>query len=134
MSISDLKVMRLDDSERVPFADNSFYQPIVTGESAGFPIFTGIQTAEPGYATPAHAHPYIEILHVLEGALEAWLVGEEHAMVRLEVGDTIALPPDRPHIFRVAGEQTLRLLGTHTSPRRVVQLSDGEVSVMGVRG
>lgn len=131
MTITDAKVIRLDDSERVSFAEDSFYQPIVNGEAGGYPVFTGIQTAEPGYETPPHAHPYMEILHILEGCAEAWLVGKEDAKVRLEPGDTIVLPANQPHIFRVAGDDTLRLLGTHVSPQRIVNYSDGETEIMG---
>ena len=131
MTISEAKVIRLADSERVTFSEDSFYQPIVNGEAGGYPVFTGIQTAEPGYETPPHAHPYIEILHILEGSAEAWLVGKEDAKVRLETGDTIVLPANQLHIFRVAGENTLRLLGTHVSPQRIVNYSDGETVIMG---
>jgi mannose-6-phosphate isomerase-like protein (cupin superfamily) len=40
--------------------------------------------------------------------------------VLLRKGDTIALPPDTPHAFRVVGNEVLRLLGTHASPHRIV--------------
>ena len=55
-------VIRLADSEKVSFAETSFYQPILNGEAGGFPIFTGIQTAEPGYETPAHQHRPLDAL------------------------------------------------------------------------
>jgi mannose-6-phosphate isomerase-like protein (cupin superfamily) len=45
--------------------------------------------------------------------------------VRLRRGDTIALPPNTPHAFRVVGDQELRLLGTHASPKRIVSYQDG---------
>ena len=66
-----------------------------------------------------------------EQRAEAWLVGKEDEKVRLNAGDTIALPPDQPHVFRVAGDTTLRLLGTHISPQRIVKFDDGSESVMG---
>ncbi len=43
----------------------------------------------------------------------------------LRKGDTIALPPGAPHSFRVVGSEVLRLLGTHVSPRRIVNYRDG---------
>jgi len=46
-------------------------------------------------------------------------------------GDTIALPPNQPHVFRVVGDETLRLLGTHLSPQRIVNYDDGKQTVMG---
>lgn len=131
MTTSNINVIRLAESERVAFAENSFYQPILNGEAGGYPIFTGIQTAEAGYQTQAHQHPYVEVLHILQGTAEAWLVGEEDERVCLEQGDTIALPANRPHIFRVVGEDTLRLLGTHLSAQRIVNYDDGSQSVMG---
>tara|TARA_Y100001934_G_scaffold71724_1_gene89262 strand:+ start:285 stop:692 length:408 start_codon:yes stop_codon:yes gene_type:complete len=131
MSTNEARVIRLSESEPVSFAENSYYQPILNGEAGDYPIYTGIQTAEPGYETPPHQHPYLEVLHILDGSAEAWLVGKEDEKVRLNAGDTIALPPDQPHVFRVAGDTTLRLLGTHISPQRIVKFDDGSESVMG---
>ena len=72
-----------------------------------------------------HSHPYMEILHVLEGTAEAWIEGGEDRPVTLRAGDTIALTPDVPHSFRVVGDQVLRTLGTHVSPQRIVHYGDG---------
>ena len=134
MATDTLSVIRLSESDKVPFAEDSYYQPILNGEAGGFPIYTGIQTAEPGYQTPPHQHPYLEVLHILDGVMEAWLVGKEAEKVQLRRGDTIALPPNQPHIFRVAGNDTLRLLGTHLSVQRIVQYTDGTEVVMGKAG
>ena len=131
MTTTNISVIRLSESEKVPFAQNSYYQPILNGEAGGFPIFTGIQTAQAGYQTQPHQHPYVEVLHILEGTAEAWLVGEDDNKVCLTPGDTIALPANRLHIFRVVGEETLRLLGTHLSAQRIVKYDDGTQSVMG---
>ena len=89
------------------------------------PVRTGIQTARPGYEAPVHSHPYLEILHILDGAAEAWIDGRESEAIVLEAGDTLAIPPDTPHAFRVRGDRVLRLLGTHASPRRIVTYKDG---------
>jgi len=75
-----------------------------------------------------HSHPYLEILHILDGEAEAWVDGQEDRAVRLRRGDTIAMPPDTPHSFRVVGDQVLRLLGTHASPTRIVAYKDGGAS------
>jgi quercetin dioxygenase-like cupin family protein len=130
MSTTEPTVIRLDHCEKVTFSPDSYYQPILKGESGNFPIFTGIQTAEPGYQTRPHAHPYLEILHILEGVAEAWLIENEDEKTVLQAGDTIALPANRPHVFRVVGDQTLRLLGTHMSSKRVVNYTDGDTVVM----
>src|SRR6266705_4829588 len=89
------------------------------------PVRTGIQTAQPGYEAPLHSHPYVEILHILDGAAEAWIEGREDEPIVLEQGDTLAIPPDTPHSFRVRGDRVLRLLGTHASSRRIVAYKDG---------
>src|SRR6266852_5324683 len=36
-----------------------------------------IQTAQPSYVAPVNTHPYLEILHILDGAAEAWMDGQE---------------------------------------------------------
>jgi quercetin dioxygenase-like cupin family protein len=118
-------VVRLAEAQTVSFGPRSHYQPLLADPDGSFPIRTGIQTAEPGYVAPVHSHPYTEVLLILDGVAEAWMEGQEDRPIRLEAGDTIVLPPGRPHSFRVAGERTLRLLGTHLSPRRIVHYKDG---------
>jgi mannose-6-phosphate isomerase-like protein (cupin superfamily) len=83
-------------------------------------VFTGVQTCQPGYATPLHWHPYVECLFVLEGTMEAWLDGQQDHPALLSHGDMIALPACTPHVFRNAGDGVLRLLGIHSSPTRIV--------------
>ena len=126
--MKDITVIRLDDTERVSFGPLSHYQPIVGDDAGSTPVRTGIQTAQPGYAAPVHSHPYIEILHILDGVAEAWIDGKRESLVLLRKGDTIAVPPETPHAFRVVGDQVLRLLGTHVSPKRIVNYQDGVTS------
>ena len=121
--MSDAQVVRLEDTEVVSFGPLAHYQPIIGDDEGTTPIRTGIQTSQPGYEAPLHSHPYLEILHVLEGTAEAWQEGREKVLLRK--GDTIALPPGIPHSFRVVGEEALRLLGTHVSPTRIVDYRDG---------
>ncbi|MGH7388021.1 MAG: cupin domain-containing protein [Candidatus Rokuibacteriota bacterium] len=123
--MNEAKVVRLEEIERVSFGPLSHYQSIIGDDEGTTPVRTGIQTAQPGYVAPVHSHPYVEILHILEGVAEAWIEGEEDRPIVLRPGDTLAIPPDTPHGFRVAGDHTLRLLGTHTSPKRIVQYKDG---------
>ncbi len=126
--MSDPQVVRLDETERVSFGPLSHYQPIIGDEAGSTPLRTGIQTARPGYVAPVHSHPYLEVLHILDGSAEAWIDGQEARAVLLRKGDTIALPPHIPHAFRVVGDQELRLLGTHASPTRIVDYKDGGAS------
>lgn len=123
--MKDVRVVRLGEAERVSFGPLSEYQLIIGDDEGGTPVRTGIQTARPGYVAPVHSHPYVEILHVLEGVADAWIDGRENEPITLRAGDTVAIPPETPHGFRVVGDQTLRLLGTHASPKRIVHYKDG---------
>jgi len=118
-------VVRLEDTPTVDFGPLAHYRPIIGDDVGSTPVRTGIQVSQPGYVAPMHWHPYIEILHVLEGEAEAWIEGREAEAVRLGPGDTIAMPPETPHSFRVVGDTPMRLLGTHVSPKRVVSYRDG---------
>ena len=105
------------------FGPLSTYRRLVGGD--GVPVFTGVETCSAGYMTPMHSHPYVELLFVIEGEATVYLEGREHAAQTLGAGDMIALPPEIPHVFGNAGSRTLRILGIHTSPERVVNLADG---------
>jgi quercetin dioxygenase-like cupin family protein len=111
-------IARLAASEPVSFGPLSHYNKLI-GDGV-LPIFTGVQTCAPGYRTAKHWHPYVEYLFVLEGVLEAWVEGQDGEPARLNVGDMIALPAHTPHVFSNPGPNTLRLLGIHHSPERVV--------------
>jgi quercetin dioxygenase-like cupin family protein len=108
------------DRPTVPLRGGAEYKPIIgddTGE--GVPIRTGIQTSQPGYTTPLHSHPYVEVLTVLEGQGEAWLDGEEGIVV-MESGVTIAVPANRVHAVRVVGDRPLVTFGIHAFGKRIV--------------
>lgn len=126
--MDELQVVRLADSEIVKFGPDAIYQPILGDDEGTTPIRTGIQTSQPGYVAPVHWHPYLEVLHILDGVAEAWVDGQEDRKVTLRRGDTIAIPPQVPHSFKVVGDEVLRLLGTHVSPRRIVDYKDGTKS------
>lgn len=117
-----MKVVRLDEVQTVSFGPGAVYQPLIGDDGA--PLRTGIQTSQPGYATPVHSHPYLEVLFVLEGTAEAWVEGENPDTVVLAKGDTLAIPPEVPHGFRVVGDGVLKTLGIHASPRRIVNYQD----------
>jgi quercetin dioxygenase-like cupin family protein len=126
--MADVKVIRLAETEVVKFGADAVYQLIIGDDEGTTPVRTGIQTSQPGYVAPVHSHPYMEILHILDGTAEAWIDGEDGSKVRLEKGDTIALPANVPHSFSVVGDQVLRLLGTHVSPKRIVTYKDGRAT------
>jgi putative monooxygenase len=122
--MSELKVVRLADAETVVFGPDAVYQLLVGDDEGTTPVRVGIQTSEPGYEASLHAHPYLEILHVLAGRGEFWLEGEEGRPHALGPGDTVALPPGIRHSFRAVGAEPLRTLGIHASPRRIVEYRD----------
>ena len=124
----ELKVIRYDAAPSVAFGPLSEYRPLVSDDYSDLTVRTGIQICRPGYAAKPHWHPYVELLHILDGAAEAWEVGREKA-VTLRPGDTIVIPARTWHSFRVVGEQTLRLLGTHLSSQRIVHYDDGSTTV-----
>ena len=123
MMITEPKIARVSDAEKVSFGPDAFYQALLGDGDT--PIFMGIQTSEPGYATEVHSHPYVETLFVLEGEAEVWAVGREDEATRLSAGDCVAMPPNRAHGFRVVGDNTLRTLGIHASPERIADFVDG---------
>jgi mannose-6-phosphate isomerase-like protein (cupin superfamily) len=123
--MGELIVKRLADTEIVKFGPDAIYQPIIGDDEGTTPVRTGIQTSQPGYVAPLHTHPYMEILHILDGVAEAWIDGEQDRAVTLRKGDTVAIPPGVTHGFRVVGAEPLRLLGTHASPKRIVDYKDG---------
>jgi oxalate decarboxylase/phosphoglucose isomerase-like protein (cupin superfamily) len=116
-------VGRLEESERVSFGPLSFYQKLVGGGTV--PIWTGVQTCQPGYAAPLHSHPYTELILILEGEGAFWFEDDAGNEIRLKQHQIIALPPVRPHAFRNAGDGTLKILGIHCSPQRHVDFVDG---------
>ena len=119
------RITRLADTESIPLGEGSTYRPIVGDADGSTPVRTGIQTCEPGYEVPPHCHPYMEIIHMLEGALEFWIDGFESESMRLNPGDTVEIQPGTWHAFRTHGDVTARLLGTHASPTRIVTYKPG---------
>ncbi|SRR5712692_2253000 len=104
------------ETEVVSFGPDSVYQLIIGDDAGTTPIRTGIQTAQPSYVAPVNSHPYLEILHILDGAAEAWMDGQE---------DRKELPGRRRDV--------LRLLGTYVSPKRIVDYRDPKSDDRGYR-
>ena len=117
-----MKVVEHRNVEAEQFPGGATYHTLVGDDEGSTPVRTGIQVSPPGYETPEHSHPYVEVITVLEGAGEAWAEGEE-GTVRLEPGVTLILPPGQRHGFRVTGDVPLKTLGIHASPHRIVDLA-----------
>lgn len=123
-NLSEPRVARLAGAEKVPFGPLSHYQNLLGAGDT--PIFTGVQTCQPGYQTAAHFHPYVESLFIIEGVMEAWMIDAPDAVHVLTAGDMIALPAGAVHAFRNPGPGVLRLLGVHANPERIVhRLGEG---------
>src|SRR5262245_23287977 len=99
------------------------YQTLVGDEQGSTPIRVAIQSSPLGYKTPLHAHPYMEVLTVLEGKGQASIAGSD-ALIQLEPGVTLVIPADMPHWFIATGDQPLKILGIHASPHRVLRVLD----------
>jgi mannose-6-phosphate isomerase-like protein (cupin superfamily) len=126
--VDSLKILRYEDAGAVAFGPLSEYRPLVSDDCPDLAVRTGIQTCRPGYEAKPHWHPYVEILHILDGSAEVWEVGRQQSMATLCAGDTLVIPARTWHSFRVSGERTLRLFGTHLSNQRIVHYEDGSTS------
>ena len=124
-----LKVAHLDQADHVSFGDLAHYRPLIADGDT--PMRTGIQVSEPGYVAPPHSHPYWEMLHILDGEAEAWMMNTPDKVVSLKAGDMIALPPNQAHSFRTVGNKPMRLLGIHHSPDRIVHYQDRDTDDQG---
>jgi quercetin dioxygenase-like cupin family protein len=123
-----ITVIRESERPVVDFVGGATYRTIVGDDTgAGVPLRTGIQTSPPGYQTRVHSHPYVETLTVISGRGEAWLDGRPEC-VALEPGVTVLLPADRPHAFRVVGDEPLVTLGIHTNGKRIVNYQEDTAS------
>ena len=126
-----LKVIRYDTAPEAAFGPLADYRMLISDDCPELPIRAGIQSARPGYEAKPHWHPYVEILHILEGVAEAWEIGREASRVTLRPGDTLVIPARTWHTFRVAGDVPMRLLGTHLSDQRIVHYDDGTIALGG---
>lgn len=115
-----MPVIRLDDVPLEPFRDGATYQTLVGDDAGSTPLRVGLQVSQPGYATGTHAHPYLEVVTVIEGEGEAWIEGEG-GTVAIGPGATMVFPPGIRHWFRVTGETPMKTYGVHASPERIVE-------------
>lgn len=116
-----MQVIYHQDVAPQPFPGGATYQTLVGDETGATPVRLGIQTSEPGYETPYHSHPYMEILTIVAGRGEAWGEGLD-GVVALAPGMTLVLPAGKRHAFRVTGDAPLVTHGIHASPRRIVEV------------
>ncbi len=62
-------------------------------------------TSPPGGGPPLHTHPSAETFTILEGAFEFSGVRDEQIYtIRAAPGDTVFIPADAPHTYKVVGD------------------------------
>lgn len=116
-----MPVIQHDQVSHEPFRGGATYQTLVGKDDGSTPVRIGIQTSPPGYRTPLHSHPYMEVITVLEGAGEAWIEGSDQR-VALSPGVTLVLPANVRHWFAATGEAPLKTYGVHASSKRIVDV------------
>ncbi len=70
-----MPIVKLDDVEKQNFPNGATYQAIVGDDEGSTPVRVGVQISPPGYSTGTHAHPYMEVVSVIEGTGVAWIEG-----------------------------------------------------------
>ncbi|MEP7140103.1 MAG: cupin domain-containing protein [Caldimonas sp.] len=118
-------VRRLAEAELVTYGPMSDLRVLVGDDKGSSPIRTALQTCQPGYDVPFHAHPYTEYLIVLEGAADFRIEVDGMQKVSLQKGDTVELHAGVWHAFTTSPDEVTRLLGIHISPERIVHYKSG---------
>ena len=103
--------MSFSNLEQLPFVGMSYE---FVGEREGAPFSAYIVTAKPGQGPPLHTHPYVEVAFTIEGTATI-TVGNETREVK--AGGLVVIPADTPHRFVNSGENMLRQIDIHASPR-----------------
>jgi quercetin dioxygenase-like cupin family protein len=97
--------------EQLPFVGMSYD---FVGENHGAPFSAYIVNANPGQGPPLHTHPYVEVAFTIEGRATI-TVDDDTREVR--AGAIVVIPANTPHRFVNSGDQTLRQIDIHASPR-----------------
>jgi len=67
---------------------------------------------ERGKGPDLHVHPYPE-LFVVQTGTAVFTAGDDE--VTVEAGHVVIVPADTPHMFKCAGDETLRVVSVHPS-------------------
>jgi quercetin dioxygenase-like cupin family protein len=84
------------------------------GDKEGAPISAYIVSAQPGQGPPLHEHPYVEVIFMLEGRATV-TIGDETREVN--AGGIAVVPANTPHRFVNSGDDLLRQIDVHASPK-----------------
>ncbi len=99
------------DLEQLPFIGMSYN---FVGENQGAPFSAYIVNAPPGKGPPLHTHPYVEVGFIIEGTAR-FTIGSETREAK--AGGIVVIPAETPHRFVNAGEDNLRTIDIHASPK-----------------
>ena len=99
------------DLKQLPFIGMSYN---FVGEKEGAPFSAYVVNAPPGKGPPLHTHPYVEVGFIVEGTAR-FTIGDEIREVK--AGGVVVIPVNTPHRFVNAGENILRSIDIHASPR-----------------
>ena len=116
-----MPIVHHKDVPAEPFSGGATYQTLVGDQEGSTPVRVGIQVSPPGYSTPTHSHPYLEVVTILEGTGEVWIEGQDDIM-RIGPGMTMVFLPNVPHWFRNTGDTPMKTYGVHSSPHRIVDI------------
>lgn len=84
------------------------------GQSLGTGVSVIRVDAAPGRGPRLHRHPYEETFVVLEGEV-TFTAGDDR--VSAAAGESIVVPAGTPHGFVNSGDDRLRMVAIHVSPR-----------------
>ena len=73
--LKELKVRKLAEAEEVDFGPFSSYHPLVADGDT--PVRTGIRFANRDTKPRCIGIPYVEVLFIIEGEMDAWQEGED---------------------------------------------------------
>ena len=107
---SDPTVLRVDDGDAIWAVGVLMVVKRDAAQTDG--AYTLVDhTAPAGYETPYHVHRNEdELFYILEGRLECRYGEAGENRVRAEPHDTVVLPRDVPHGFRVLGENACQMV------------------------
>jgi mannose-6-phosphate isomerase-like protein (cupin superfamily) len=97
--------------EQLPFIGMSYN---FVGEKQGAPFCAYIVNAPPGKGPPLHTHPYVEVGFIIEGTARMTIGDETHDV---NAGGIVVIPANTPHRFVNAGNNILRSIDIHASPK-----------------
>ncbi len=77
------------------------------------PISIFVTEYQRGQGPDLHVHPYAEAF-VVETGTAVFTAGD--AKIEVAGGHIVTVPPETPHGFKCAGDDTLRVVSVHPSP------------------